>query len=83
MKLCRVQKVSTANKATLGHNPFQAGQAGAIPYITTHDGTLPTRRATAQRSSAPGVTDTSVHWVLTLCSVVLCLQAAPSATRTR
>lgn len=38
MKLCRVAKVSTAAKATIGHNPFQYGQPGAIPYITTHDG---------------------------------------------
>jgi hypothetical protein len=38
MKLCRVQNVSTAKKATIGHNPFQAGQAGAIPYLSTHDG---------------------------------------------
>ncbi len=38
MKLCRVAAVSTAKKATIGHNPFQAGQAGAIPYLSTHDG---------------------------------------------
>lgn len=38
MKLCRVTKVSKANKATIGHNPFQAGQPGVIPFITTHDG---------------------------------------------
>lgn len=38
MKLCRVQNVSKAKKATIGHNPFQAGQAGAIPFLTTHDG---------------------------------------------
>jgi len=38
MKLCRVTKVSKSNKATIGHNPFQAGQPGVIPFITTHDG---------------------------------------------
>jgi small subunit ribosomal protein S4e len=38
MKLCRVTAVSKAKKATIGHNPFQVGQAGAIPFITTHDG---------------------------------------------
>jgi len=38
MKLCRVQAVSKANKATIGHNPFQPGQPGTIPYLTTHDG---------------------------------------------
>jgi len=37
-KLCRVQRVSKANKATIGRNPFMTGQAGAIPYIVTHDG---------------------------------------------
>jgi len=38
MKLCRVVNVSKANKATIGHNPFQAGQAGVIPFLVTHDG---------------------------------------------
>jgi len=38
MKLCRVATVSKAKKATIGHNPFQVGQAGSIPYLTTHDG---------------------------------------------
>jgi len=38
MKLCRVQGVSKSSKATIGHNPFQSGQAGTIPYLTTHDG---------------------------------------------
>jgi len=37
-KLCRVQRVSKASKATIGRNPFMTGQAGAIPYIVTHDG---------------------------------------------
>jgi len=37
-KLLRVIKVGTANKATMGHNPFQTGQKSAIPYIVTHDG---------------------------------------------
>jgi len=37
-KLCRVQKVAKAKKASIGKNPFQEGQAGAIPYVVTHDG---------------------------------------------
>jgi len=37
-KLLRVTQVSTGNKTTIGHNPFVAGRAGAIPYIVTHDG---------------------------------------------
>jgi len=37
-KLCRVQKVAVGSKASIGHNPFHAGRAGAIPYIVTHDG---------------------------------------------
>jgi small subunit ribosomal protein S4e len=37
-KLCRVQQVSTGNKAMIGRNPFHHGQAGAIPYVVTHDG---------------------------------------------
>jgi len=37
-KLGRVSKVSRANKASIGRNPFQTGQAGAIPYLVTHDG---------------------------------------------
>jgi len=38
IKLCRVNNVSKAKKATIGHNPFQPGQAGAIPFLVTHDG---------------------------------------------
>jgi len=38
MKLCRVTSVSKAKKGTIGHNPFQAGQAGTIPFLVTHDG---------------------------------------------
>jgi len=38
MKLVRVNNVSKAKKATIGHNPFQAGQPGAIPFLVTHDG---------------------------------------------
>jgi len=38
MKLVRVNNVSKAKKATIGHNPFQAGQPGTIPYLVTHDG---------------------------------------------
>jgi len=37
-KLLRVQKVDTAKKASIGHNPFHTGQLGAIPYVVTHDG---------------------------------------------
>jgi len=37
-KLCRVQQVSTAKKASIGRNPFQTGQLAAIPYVVTHDG---------------------------------------------
>lgn len=37
-KLCRVKKMAKARNATIGRNPFQHGQAAAIPYIVTHDG---------------------------------------------
>lgn len=37
-KLCRIQKLALAKKATIGSNPFHNGQAGAIPYAVTHDG---------------------------------------------
>jgi len=37
-KLLRVQKVARGSKATIGRNPFHTGQAGSIPYLTTHDG---------------------------------------------
>jgi len=37
-KLLRVQKVARGSKATIGRNPFHAGQAGTIPYLTSHDG---------------------------------------------
>jgi len=37
-KLLRVQRVSTAKKATIGHNPFHGGQASVIPYLVGHDG---------------------------------------------
>jgi len=37
-KLLRVQNVSTAKKATIGHNPFHTGQAAVIPYLVAHDG---------------------------------------------
>jgi len=37
-KLCRVQRVSTAKKASIGRNPLQHGQLSAIPYLVTHDG---------------------------------------------
>jgi len=38
MKLARVTNVSKAKKATIGHNPFQPGQPGTIPFLVTHDG---------------------------------------------
>jgi small subunit ribosomal protein S4e len=37
-KLCKVKAVAVGSKATIGRNPFHAGQAGAIPYVQTHDG---------------------------------------------
>jgi len=37
-KLCRVLKAAKAKKASIGRNPFLAGQAAAIPYIVTDDG---------------------------------------------
>jgi len=37
-KLVRVQRVDTAKKASIGHNPLQTGQRSAIPYVVTHDG---------------------------------------------
>jgi len=37
-KLCRVQKVSKAKKASIGRNPLQHGQLATIPYLVTHDG---------------------------------------------
>jgi len=37
-KLARVQKVSKGSKASIGRNPFHQGQAGAIPFLVTHDG---------------------------------------------
>jgi len=37
-KLCRVQKVSRAKKASIGFNPFHPNtQQAAIPYLVTHD----------------------------------------------
>jgi len=37
-KLLRIVCKSTGSKATIGRNPTQVGQAGVIPYVTTHDG---------------------------------------------
>jgi len=37
-KLLRVQRYDTGKKASIGKNPFAAGQAGVIPFIVTHDG---------------------------------------------
>jgi len=37
-KLCRVLKLGVGSKASIGRNPGQVGQAGAVPYAVTHDG---------------------------------------------
>merc|ERR1740117_1423649 len=37
-KLLKVKTISTGSKASIGRNPFHTGQAGTIPYLTTHDG---------------------------------------------
>jgi len=37
-KLCRVSKLGTGGKASIGRNPFSTGRAAAIPYLVTHDG---------------------------------------------
>lgn len=37
-KLCRVVRKAKAKKASMGKNPFQTGQAAAVPYVVTHDG---------------------------------------------
>jgi len=37
-KLCRVNKISVGNKASVGRNPFSSGQLAAVPYVVTHDG---------------------------------------------
>jgi small subunit ribosomal protein S4e len=37
-KLCRVQQISRAKKASIGRNPLQLGQLACIPYLVTHDG---------------------------------------------
>jgi len=37
-KLLRVKDLANGSKASAGRNPFQTGQAGAVPYIVTHDG---------------------------------------------
>jgi len=37
-KLCRVKDLANGSKSSIGRNPFQTGQAAAIPYVTTHDG---------------------------------------------
>jgi len=37
-KLLRVVKQAIGSKASIGTNPFQKGQAAAIPYVVTHDG---------------------------------------------
>jgi small subunit ribosomal protein S4e len=37
-KLLRVTKLSRANKASIGRNPFLTGHAAVIPFIVTHDG---------------------------------------------
>jgi len=37
-KLCRVSKLGTGGKASIGRNPAHSGPAGSIPYGVTHDG---------------------------------------------
>jgi small subunit ribosomal protein S4e len=37
-KLCRVKSLQNGSKASTGRNPFQNGQAGAVPFVVTHDG---------------------------------------------
>lgn len=37
-KLCRVKKLSRGTKASVGVNKLMTGQAGAVPFIVTHDG---------------------------------------------
>jgi small subunit ribosomal protein S4e len=37
-KLVRITRKSVGSKASVGRNPTQKGQAGTIPYVTTHDG---------------------------------------------
>jgi len=37
-KLLRVTRISRGSKATIGRNPLHVGQAGTVPYATTHDG---------------------------------------------
>jgi small subunit ribosomal protein S4e len=37
-KLCKVVKLSTGSKASIGRNPAHKGAAGSIPYGVTHDG---------------------------------------------
>jgi len=37
-KLLRITKKAVGSKATIGRNPTQAGVAGSIPYVSTHDG---------------------------------------------
>jgi len=37
-KLLRIVKKAVGKKVSIGRNPTQSGQAGAIPYCTTHDG---------------------------------------------
>jgi small subunit ribosomal protein S4e len=37
-KLCKIVKLSTGSKASIGRNPAHKGAAGSIPYAVTHDG---------------------------------------------
>jgi small subunit ribosomal protein S4e len=37
-KLCKVVRIDSAKKASIGRNPFQKGQLGTVPYLVTHDG---------------------------------------------
>lgn len=37
-KLCRVKRFAKGKPSAIGRNPLQHKQAGAVPYIVTHDG---------------------------------------------
>lgn len=38
MKLCKVRKIGYKNKASIGVNPYKAGKAASVPYLSTTDG---------------------------------------------
>jgi small subunit ribosomal protein S4e len=37
-KLCKIVRLSTGSKASIGRNPAHKGAAGSVPYGVTHDG---------------------------------------------